>query len=304
MTISKKKIFFTASIFLVILIGVTFYKVSIHKNIDASAVLGESVSGDIIQSQSAFYDPYNFNQSVAGLSSESKPYQSFVITHHLLASEYIAKMFSAVAQRDINKIIIVGPNHENIGTKSLATTKASWQTAFGNVETSSSLLDNFISSFNTNSDSSIFANEHSVGVIVPYVKYYFPQATILPIAISSYVQPEEILSLSKWLSTNVDNQTLVVFSIDFSHYLNKNQADSNDLYTEQLILNRDIGKIWTLNNDYVDSPGVLATALSLANINNLTTEIVAHGNSTDFLVEKESSTTSYFIIGFSPQIGE
>ncbi|MFA6427415.1 MAG: AmmeMemoRadiSam system protein B [Candidatus Magasanikbacteria bacterium] len=247
-----------------------------------------------------FYDEYNFNQAIRkaeGVESE-KNISAIVVPHHLLVSEYIAALIKKSFGRPIDYVIIIGPNHQNVGSNALSSAHAQWGTPFGSVQTDAKMVDAFLDYVHGYSQTYVFEEEHSVGAIVPFIKHYLPQARIVPIVINSYATHADAEKLSDWLATSIGGNYLIIVSTDFSHYLDKTTADRNDLYTRELIEKGDTIKITTLNNDYVDSPVSLATVLLFAQKKGLTTDIVYNSNSFDFLTNKPSETTSYFGIVF------
>lgn len=268
---------------------------------DQSEILGsESDKWQTIYLQEMFYEPENFIQAVDSAKEIAKKNNIYliIVPHHLLASEYIAQLVKMSSGRNIKTVVILGPNHENIGSDVVAAAKARWNTPFGFVNIQDELVDNFVADLGLELNYQAFINEHSVGAIIPFVKYYLPEAKILPIIFSSYAGINEAEKISQWLADNLSEETLIIVSTDFSHYLTKQQADQNDEVTRQLILEGDIEKIAVLDNDYIDSPISLATALMYAEKNNLQTEIVGNSNSFDLSVIKPMQTTSYFAITF------
>jgi|SRR3990167_2822140 len=268
---------------------------------DQSEILGsESDKWQTIYLQEMFYEPENFAKAVKLAEDTVKQDNIYliVVPHHLLASEYIAQLIKMSSGQNIKTVVILGPNHENIGSDVVAAAKARWNTPFGLAETDEELVSNFAVDFKLKSDYQVLVNEHSVGAIAPFVKYYLPEAKILPIVFSSNASINEAEKVSQWLIDNLPSESLIIVSTDFSHYLTKQQADQNDEITRQLILERDIEKITVLNNDYIDSPISLVTALIYAKENNLQTEIINNSNSFDFSVIKPTETTSYFTIAF------
>jgi hypothetical protein len=122
--------------------------------------------------------------------------------------------------------------------------------------------------------------------------------TLLFHLFSSYANIDNVISVVNWMDDNISDNSLIIVSIDFSHYLTKAEAEKKDEITKSLILENNIQKIMTLNNDYLDSPASLATILKYAELKDLQTEFVYHGNSNDFMREKGRETTSYFGIVF------
>ena len=173
-----------------------------------------------------------------------------------------------------------------------------WETAFGVVRTNKELTSRLLTDLSLDENLEAFKREHSIGAIIPFIKYYYPKAQILPILISSYAREADAQRLSQWLGSNLDEESLIVFSMDFSHYLEYSQAQANDQITKGLILGKNIGRIAELNNDYVDSPIGLAACLLLAQDRGLETKIIYQANSADYIKPTPIETTSYFGIVF------
>ena len=248
-----------------------------------------------------FYEAGNFNSAIekANKTDVAGDIKAIIVPHHLLASEYIAGLIKEGSKEEISHVIIIGPNHENVGQTVIASALARWKTAFGDVESNEDLVLRLLSTYEEISNPEAFYFEHSVGAIVPFIKHYLPSADIVPIIINSYAEHKDAEKLAGWLNENITEDTLIVVSTDFSHYLNKTQAEKNDGITKDLINSRDTKAIATLNNDYIDSPVSLATILLLAEKRNWETGIIFHGNSFDFNLKKPSETTSYFGVVFT-----
>lgn len=247
--------------------------------------------------EQGFYQAIDHSQNIKAENN----IRAVIVPHHLLVSSFISDTLKKASSDEIDKVIIIGPNHENVGDEAIATALADWQTPWGTLPSDPDLVNQFRQDLEVSDNIDVFTNEHSIGAQVPFVKYFFPKSKMLAIALSSYAGRQAADDLSAWLSKNIDKSTLVIFSIDFSHYLTKDSADQMDLITKELIIERDINKILKLGNDNTDSPASVATALLLADKLDLKTEILQQGNSFDFLLNKPESTTSYFAISFSSQ---
>lgn len=254
----------------------------------------------IIKQTEMFYEENNFNQALEfaiGTEDRNDVYE-IILPHHLLVSKYIASLIKMASGREIERVVIIGPNHENVGRNIFNTTDASWETPLGIVEADRELVQNLKSKFNLYSSIEIFKKEHSIGAVVPFVKAYLPKAKIIPIVFTSNAGIGDVNKISDWLNKNLDDKSLVIISTDFSHYLTKEEADKNDLITKKLIEKKDLEKIIWLNNDYVDSPASLAIALKYADLAGLNYQIIYNSNSFNESIIKTTQTTSYFGIIF------
>jgi MEMO1 family protein len=255
-----------------------------------------SSASAIIKPHPMFYDAVLFRKAVQSAKSikPQKNIKAVVVPHHLLAGEITAQMLKTASGRKISTIVLIGPNHENIGGRIVLSAGVDYETAFGKVESNPSLTGSLNRFFMQQENAGAFRNEHSIGAIAPFVKYYFPRAKILPIILSSNAGEKEAQKLAAWLGKNIPKDSLVVLSADFSHYLNRTRAALSDKITEDQIKTANIEKIVKFNNDYVDTPGGLATIVLYARRAGFIPEIVRHNFSEDFSKNKTDTTTSYF----------
>ncbi|HTW96900.1 MAG TPA: AmmeMemoRadiSam system protein B [Candidatus Methylomirabilis sp.] len=250
-----------------------------------------------------FYNPVNFSAAlkIAAAVTPEKGIKIAIVPHHLLASEIDAKILRQASGDDYRTIVIIGPNHGNTAAMKVFSAVADWQTPEGNLAVDRDLTNKFLRDFGIISRPEVFQNEHSIGAIAPWVKHFWPRAKILPINLSVYADSGDAEKIASWLKKNLPPDSLVIGSMDFSHYLTYVQAEINDQRTQDLISNGEAAAISHLDaNSFVDSPATLATLVLLAKSEGLNPEIVAHDNSFNFLTPKPDSTTSYFGIVYRP----
>ncbi|MFZ2190423.1 MAG: AmmeMemoRadiSam system protein B, partial [Candidatus Magasanikiibacteriota bacterium] len=165
--------------------------------------INKSLVSDLpkIALQPMFYEVNNFGGAVEKVKDikAQKNIQAIVTPHHLLVSEYIAGLIKRASGRQIDTVVIIGPNHENVSQEILATTLAEWQTPEGSVAVDETLVNKFLSDFKEQSNYNAFIYEHSIGAIVPFVKHYFPKAKIMPVIINSYANLQDGEKLATWL---------------------------------------------------------------------------------------------------------
>lgn len=242
-----------------------------------------------------FYDRANFYDAQSRVTA-LKPelgIRAVVVPHHLLASRLVADALKRASGSKYRNIVIVGPNHDNRGLDLVASSAVSYETPFGSVESNEALVSQVRQLFGNRSDYTAFLPEHSVGAMVPTIATDFPQAKIVPIILSSKAGEPESEKLAEWLS-ELPVDTLVVFSVDFSHYLTQPEAEIKDKETAEAITASDIATISGWGNDHIDSPFTIVTMLKFASKIGAKASIVAHNNANDFLPLPDQSTTSYF----------
>lgn len=154
-----------------------------------------------------------------------------IVPHHLLAREEISRAFqyvSGIVGGDvIRRVILLSPNHFNIGNDWVVGSDRSWKTSFGSLEADvraiATLRDIALV------DRSILDREHGVFNILPFIKEYFPQAKIVPLALRDGFPDERSDELGMQLLSIADSQTLLIASADFSHYLDENFSRLHDV---------------------------------------------------------------------------
>ncbi len=227
-----------------------------------------------------------------------------VVTHHLLAGKMIAGFFKTAAENrgdEIKTVVIIAPMHYPEGDM-LCTSERSWQTPFGKTETDSELTGRFISELGAAEDSEMLVRDHSASSLLPYVKYYLPDAKAACLLISGQADktiPSKTAELLKEMSE--DKSCLFVFSIDFSHYLPPEKTEEMDKITLDAVMSRDLDRIAEMTDDNIDSPRCMCTFLELMDMLGGDVRSADHGNSlsmSDVPYTKSSfgeGLTSYFV---------
>lgn len=214
------------------------------------------------------------------------------VSHHLLAQASIAHYFQNLSQYDYTKVILVGPNHSDLGEHNLITSDISWDTPYGTVDPAPTNISLPV-------DNLVIAEDHSLEVIMPFIKVYLPRAEVVTVMAKSTTTEDEIDHLVQELTPGVDDKTIVLVSTDFSHYLSQEVALSNDQVTLSLIRTRSYNKIETLTSDYLDSPLSLIIMLKVMDLLGAKSdELFEHTDASTISLSPNSPTTSYLFLNF------
>ncbi|MFZ2193338.1 MAG: AmmeMemoRadiSam system protein B, partial [Candidatus Moraniibacteriota bacterium] len=206
-----------------------------------------------------------------------------------------AGLCAKLASQKIETVFVVGPNHWEKGEKIL-TSNAIWETPFGNVMPNEEIISDLKEKGLMQIENYIMQKEHSTTGLFPLIAYYLPNVKIVPIILSAKNTRAEIEKLNDELSKYLENEkNMLVVSVDFSHYLNSNEAESKDNETLKVLQSFDYDKLFQLNNDNLDSPTSIATFLSATQKNGKAKfEVIDHSNSANILGGNIVKTTSYF----------
>ncbi len=98
-----------------------------------------------------------------------------IVSHHLLIRDLIAEFFLRLSTESHPKtVVLLAPNHTTRGSSQIAISELPWKTPFGVLQTDSELGRAFRGVARVEEDA--FYNEHSIGAILPFLRYVFPGA--------------------------------------------------------------------------------------------------------------------------------
>lgn len=259
----------------------------------------------VIEYQSITIEPdYNLFYSSLEQAEKfeiKKEIRGATVPHHEVASNYLANFFYSLSKnQDVDTFIILGPNHSDIAVWPAISAEVYWQTDFGPIYQNENILKALIDSGQVVYDQDNFLPEHSIKIVLPFIKNYFPEATVVPIILTS--KHDQVMSreLAEKLAIYMEDEKIILLSsLDFSHYLDIDMARQNDQITLQAIYDRDYDRIANFNSDYLDSPPALITLLETMNLLETNDfELVYNSNSGEIL-GANTNTTSYIIGYFS-----
>jgi poly-gamma-glutamate synthesis protein (capsule biosynthesis protein) len=209
----------------------------------------------------SFYDDAGqFRQAIAAaadLEPSNQKLTGITVPHHLLAADLVALGFRAASGFSYKRIVILAPDHFRRTRKPFATTARGFDTVLGPVAADREAVAR-LEADGLVEDSCLFAEEHGVLALLPFLRHYFRQAEIVPVAISVKARRADWDRLAAALENIVDADTLVVQSTDFSHFLPQHEARKFDQQTLNVLAARSLDGIAALiQPDHADSVGAL-----------------------------------------------
>ncbi|OGG02271.1 AmmeMemoRadiSam system protein B [Candidatus Gottesmanbacteria bacterium RBG_16_37_8] len=101
------------------------------------------------------------------------------------------------------------------------------------------------------------------------------------------------------MAENTGAETVLLASVDFSHYLPLKEADENDRQTLTLIKNYSYAEILNLGSKFVDSPGSIVTLLKFSQKKHFSDpEVIEHVNSASLGEGSNEITTGFYLLVF------
>ena len=163
------------------------------------------------------------NKSAA---AEEKGIKGVILPHHLIVEKNIEKLYSRIAaNNDFERVIILSPNHFHHGLNFIQTTD----------RLNANLDKRFIGAIAGRKgafmEPKYFEEEHGITVHLPFIKKYFPKAKVVPVIMKKYTPHERLEHLIEVILKQGLENTLVIASIDFSHYADEKSALADDAKT-------------------------------------------------------------------------
>ncbi len=172
----------------------------------------------------------SFMESVCHKDKNRVKAKAVIVPHagYIYSGAVAASVFERVKIPSTN--VIMGPNHTGLGKRVSVFPEGTWVTPFGEVPVNNDISSKLIQSFPFQSDVEAHMYEHSVEVEIPFLQYCsgFKDISIVPI-VYSYISYDDCAIAGKVLANILkDEDSLIVISSDFSHYISSEKAKKLD----------------------------------------------------------------------------
>lgn len=139
-------------------------------------------------------------------------------------------------------VVLLGPNHTGLGRRFAIMTEGIWETPLGKININSELAKEISSGFEKIEDD-VYAHvrEHSIEVQLPFLQFFNPEVSIVPICImdGSYIDLEKLGNAVADAIKSYKGNVLVVVSSDMSHYIPHDEAKKRDAKAIEKIISLD-----------------------------------------------------------------
>src|SRR3989338_5957157 len=148
-----------------------------------------------------------------------------ITSHHIpTAFPLLAEFYSKLKNtKNIDTFIVLGPDHWEKGRADVSISEADFITPFGKLSPHMHMIKNLEESRFVVHDEAPF-EDHSIHSQLLFIAKLFPDAKIVPIVFRSSTANEYAEKLGDLIASLSGPNTFVVGSVEFSHYLNEEQA--------------------------------------------------------------------------------
>jgi len=200
-------------------------------------------------------DPSHLEQLLekffSSVKPEKKPPLGIVSPHagYIYSGQVAAHAFGAIPPEFSGTFVVIGPSHRGYLT---SVSSVPWETPLGIIDPD----EEFIGALDLETDELSHRDEHSIEVQMPFIRYRFPRARIVPVMMGEQ-DPAGATRLAAMITTAIrqtKRDVRIVASSDFSHYVPATKAKSDDLYAIEPLTSLDVQEFYRR----VDERGVTA----------------------------------------------
>ncbi|MCR4819175.1 MAG: AmmeMemoRadiSam system protein B [Fretibacterium sp.] len=217
--------------------------------------------------------------------------------HHGVAGALIDHLYARIQAifPHPRRVIVIGPDHFRRAKRNIVTGASDWGTRkvlVGDAE--GAKLSHLFR------QDEVARRDHCVTEHIPRIGRFFPEASVLSIIIRPAATDLQILRACQALEALLrDGETLVILSMDLSHYKPREQSNAEDARSLEIIRSF---RLRELRDADIDCPRGARLFLMLMKRLGLTqTTLLERSNSADFLKGSSDSTTGHATMLFTCQ---
>lgn len=236
-------------------------------------------------------DPTTLDKALRSMVDEKVPKEdalAIIVPHagYIYSGKVAGSIYSRVRLPD--NIILIGPNHTGLGERTSLMARGEWEMPYGMVKVKEGLAHLLLEGSDIFADdTTAHIREHSLEVQLPFIHFFNPEASIVPITVMhmDYPMCEKVGIAIASAIKGYEGETLIVVSSDMNHYESQEITKRKDKKAIDRILALDPeGLLQTVTDEDISMCGVIPATISLVASRNLgATEarLVAYATSGD-----------------------
>ncbi len=176
-----------------------------------------------------------------------REFKGFIVPHAgIMFSGFTASFAYNLLKNQAEKVknvILIGPNHTGYGPAVSIFEGEKWVTPLGDVYVNQELAEKIASLLPQSLDVTAHRFEHSIEVQLPFLSVVLKDFKIVPITMLDQSMAMAKL-VAKAIEPNLDDETVVIATTDLTHYEQKNVAYMKDSKLIEVIIQKDVEKIY------------------------------------------------------------
>lgn len=237
-----------------------------------------------------------FAQSANATSTAEEKIVAGVVPHHLIAGKYISGFFAKLRKQNPEVVVIIGPNHPQAGANAIVSGLYDWNTPYGKLPAATKIISQLSTENLLTTDDKLVGNENSIGALVPFVKQTWGKTKIVPIIVKNSTKPEQLQNLAGALAKFLPKNSLVLASVDFSHYLPAASADFHDELSINVLQTGDSERVDKMEIDCRSCARFLLDYTELVGARKF--DLLYHTNSAYIMNQPKLAETTSHVLGY------
>ena len=214
--------------------------------------------------------------------------------HHMVARSLIADWFATLGTTEVERMVVLGPDHFGRSPTPFMTSAQDWRTPVGPVRAAggaarSLAADNEMVSLQPEA----MEREHAINALMPFIQYYLPHTRVIPVAVRQDASREDLDALVRDLTRLDEGRTVFLVSADMAHHQSAPDAMRRDRTTLRLLRDANADALRSLGSLHTDSGESLYVLLQLLDPKTVTMHTLAHTNASRLLNRPHVEATSY-----------
>lgn len=215
---------------------------------------------------------------------------AIIVPHHNVVADKRIELLAKIHQQrpKIDTVFLFSPDHFSANQQQIIYSTRNWQLSSGNLLFANDHLK-FLQA-NAIENSQALVLDHGIYNILPNIKQFWPEAKVVPVLLGQGLAFEKLNFLVDYLRQCCKQNTLIIASVDFSHYLPRALANIHDLESYFALINLDIRED---SPPEVDSPQALYLVNQLAQHWRQQWQFFHHSNSSYVFSSRDAESTSH-----------
>lgn len=253
----------------------------------------------------AFYhESVLFDRALArteGVAPWPVPVAATIVPHHLEAAHLIAGGLRQAVAGDHDRVLLLFPDHFFRQTAPFATSPLGYDTVLGHVPADTDTVAALMAApGGLVEDSCLFHLDHGIRAVLPFIAELMPGVPVAPLSVAVPSRPADWAAMLAHLQGVLPPRTLIVQSVDYSHYLPHHEARLRDQQVLNLMAAGDLDALARLvQPDHIDSVGSHWIVASLMAAQGKAPVVVASENMQDYHRPWIAETTSYIVAHYT-----
>ncbi len=193
------------------------------------------------------------------------------------------------------RIILIGPDHFLRAKQNIVYCASPWRTNYGPL--SPDIEGAEVMKRTIRRQDEIFRRDHSITEHIPFIRRYFGDVPVLPVMVRPPATDLQILRVRRALENILKDGGIVILSMDFSHYKPREESDSEDAKSIEVLLAFKIEEIKSLDIDTRKGARLFMTLLKSLGVTE--SELMGRSNSADYIPKSANCSTGHVTLLFT-----